>query len=40
MQPEASFARNGAEKLWDLIHGGARKGYLSTASARSPAASW
>ena len=33
MQPEASFARNGAEKLWDLIHGGARKGYVNCMGA-------
>jgi isocitrate lyase len=29
MQPEHTYARRGAEKLWDLVHGKARKGYAN-----------
>ena len=28
VQPEATYARQGAEKLWRLLNGGAGKGYL------------
>ena len=33
VQPDATFARNGADKLWHLIHGGASKGYLNCLGA-------
>ncbi|TVQ87742.1 MAG: isocitrate lyase [Chromatiaceae bacterium] len=29
VQPEHSIARAGAERLWDLLHGSARKGYVN-----------
>ena len=35
MQPEYTLAKNGAEKLWDKVNGGAKKVPSSTASARS-----
>ena len=33
LRPEYSYARNGAEKLWRLLHGGARKGYVNCMGA-------
>ncbi|MGD9409852.1 MAG: isocitrate lyase, partial [Thiohalocapsa sp.] len=33
VQPEHTYARRGAEKLWHLIHGGAKKGYLNCMGA-------
>jgi isocitrate lyase len=33
MQPEHTYARRGAEKLWDLVHGKARKGYANALGA-------
>ena len=33
VQPEFTYARNGAEKLWELIHGRARKGYVNCMGA-------
>ncbi len=33
VQPEQTLARRGAEKLWQLIHGGARKGYVNCLGA-------
>ena len=30
VQPESSLARRGAERLWDQLHGGARKGYVNS----------
>lgn len=33
VQPEYTYARNGAEKLWKLVHGGARKGYVNCMGA-------
>ena len=33
VQPEYTFARNGAEKLWGLVHGGASKGYVNCMGA-------
>ena len=33
MQPEYSYARRGAEKLWDLLHGKAKKGYVNAMGA-------
>ena len=33
VQPEYTFARRGAEKLWDLIHGQAKKGYVNCMGA-------
>jgi isocitrate lyase len=33
VQPEYTYARNGAEKLWELIHGGASKGYVNCMGA-------
>lgn len=33
LQPEHTLARRGAAKLWDLVHGGARKGYVNCLGA-------
>ncbi len=33
VQPELTYARRGAERLWDLIHGGANKGYVNCLGA-------
>ncbi|QXL85442.1 isocitrate lyase [Comamonas sp. NLF-1-9] len=33
VQPEHTLARLGAEKLWDKLHGGARKGYVNAFGA-------
>ena len=33
IQPEYTYARNGAEKLWKLVHGEARKGYVNCMGA-------
>ena len=33
MQPEYSYARRGAEKLWHLLHGKAKKGYVNAMGA-------
>jgi len=33
VQPEYTYARRGAEKLWDLIHGQAKKGYVNCMGA-------
>ena len=33
VQPEYTYARNGAEKRWDLVHGGANKGYVNCMGA-------
>ena len=33
VQPEYTYARNGAEKLWELVHGGAKKGYVNCMGA-------
>lgn len=33
VQPEYTYARNGAEKLWKLINGDARKGYVNCLGA-------
>ena len=33
IQPECTYAREGAEKLWNLVHGGARKGYVNCMGA-------
>ncbi|MCG5534913.1 isocitrate lyase [Ectothiorhodospira mobilis] len=33
VQVEHTLARRGAEKLWDLVHGGARKGYVNCLGA-------
>ena len=33
VQPEHTYARNGAEKLWQLVHGGATKGYVNCMGA-------
>lgn len=33
VQPEYTYAQNGAEKLWKLVHGGARKGYVNCMGA-------
>jgi isocitrate lyase len=33
IQPECTFARNGAEKLWDLVNGSAKKGYVNCLGA-------
>jgi isocitrate lyase len=33
VQPSYTYAERGAAKLWDLIHGGARKGYVNCLGA-------
>ncbi len=33
LQPEYTFARHGADKLWRLIHGEAKKGYVNSMGA-------
>ena len=33
INPECTLARHGAEKLWQLLHGGARKGYVNCLGA-------
>jgi len=33
VQPEYTYARNGAEKLWKLVHGHAKKGYVNCMGA-------
>lgn len=33
LQPEYTLARRGAEKLWELLHGRARKGYVNAFGA-------
>ncbi|MCW8908965.1 MAG: isocitrate lyase, partial [Sedimenticola sp.] len=33
VQPEYTYARNGANKLWELIHGKAKKGYVNCMGA-------
>ncbi|MEJ2479343.1 MAG: isocitrate lyase [Acidihalobacter sp.] len=33
VQPEFTYARNGAEKLWKLVRGGAQKGYVNCLGA-------
>jgi isocitrate lyase len=33
VQPEYTYARNGAEKLWRLVHGDANKGYVNCMGA-------
>src|SRR5690606_35442527 len=35
VQPECTLARRGAEKLWQLVHGGARIGYVNAFGAMS-----
>jgi isocitrate lyase len=33
LQPEYTYARRGAEKLWSLVHGDAKKGYVNCMGA-------
>ena len=33
VQPELTYARQGAEKLWDLVNGSAKKGYVNCLGA-------
>ena len=33
VQPEYTYAQNGARKLWDLVNGGAKKGYVNAFGA-------
>ena len=33
IQPECTYARRGAEKLWELVNGGAKKGYVNCLGA-------
>ncbi|ANI30368.1 isocitrate lyase [Yersinia entomophaga] len=33
VNPECTLAQHGAQKLWDLLHGGARKGYINCLGA-------
>ncbi|MEW8508220.1 MAG: isocitrate lyase [Candidatus Thiodiazotropha sp.] len=33
VQPEYTYAKNGAEKLWKLVHGDAKKGYVNSMGA-------
>ena len=33
VQPECTYARRGAEKLWDLVNGSSKKGYVNCMGA-------
>jgi isocitrate lyase len=33
VQPEHTYAKHGAEKLWKLVHGSAKKGYVNCMGA-------
>ncbi|MET0091606.1 MAG: hypothetical protein ABW068_16585 [Candidatus Thiodiazotropha sp.] len=33
VQPEYTYAQRGAEKLWNLVHGEAKKGYVNCMGA-------
>lgn len=33
VNPECTFAQNGAKELWELLHGGSRKGYINCLGA-------
>ncbi|WP_275097909.1 isocitrate lyase [Sedimenticola hydrogenitrophicus] len=33
VQPEYTYAKRGADKLWDLVHGSAKKGYVNCMGA-------
>ena len=33
IQPECTYARRGAEKLWGMVNGGAKKGYINCLGA-------
>ena len=33
VQPECTYARRGAEKLWELVNGSAKKGYVNCMGA-------
>lgn len=33
VQPEFTYAKRGADKLWDLVHGSAKKGYVNCMGA-------
>ena len=33
LQPEYTLAKRGAEKLWDKVNGGAKKGYVNAFGA-------
>ena len=33
VQPEYTYAKNGAAKLWNLVRGGAKKGYVNCMGA-------
>ena len=33
LQPVHTLAQRGADKLWELIHGGAKKGYVNCLGA-------
>ena len=35
VQPEYTYARRGAEKLWDLVHGKSKKGYVNAMGANT-----
>ena len=35
LQPEYTLAKRGAEKLWDKVNGGAKKGYVNAFGAIS-----
>ncbi|MDA9075991.1 isocitrate lyase, partial [Burkholderiaceae bacterium] len=35
LQPEHTLAANGAERLWELVNGGAKKGYVNSFGAIS-----
>ncbi|MDO5653387.1 MAG: isocitrate lyase, partial [Brachymonas sp.] len=35
LQPEYTLARRGAEKLWEKVNGGAKKGYVNAFGAIS-----
>ena len=33
VNPECTLAQNGAAKMWKLLHGGAKKGYINSLGA-------
>ena len=33
VNPECTLAQNGAAKMWDLLHGGSKKGYINSLGA-------
>ncbi len=40
VQPEYTLAQRGAEKLWEKVNGGAKKGYVNAFGANAASQSW